>query len=82
MVVEEIEWCGGIDTTVQDQLKGCYLGYNNNKVILLDEAYVFQPAYLGCNVWTHEVLHAWGYSHEAMLHWFVCSDFKIYSSKS
>jgi hypothetical protein len=42
-----------------------------DKYIQFDPCCVFDYAYLGGNVWTHEILHAWGYGHSEMEHQFV-----------
>lgn len=40
--------------------------------IIFIKGYEFHPTRLGCNAWTHEVLHFWGYSHEDMEKYFWC----------
>lgn len=58
------------------EIKGCFFSYNEYKVIVIDPDHIYDPAYLGYNVFTHEVLHAWGYSHSEMLHLFVNEDMR------
>jgi Zn-dependent membrane protease YugP len=44
-------------------------GYDpNDKVIYLNPDNLWLVDKYGLNVWTHEVLHAWDYSHADMLH--------------
>jgi hypothetical protein len=64
----EIKTCGGYSSS-QSVIKGCYDDYPAN--IELDPRYIHDPVYLGYTVWTHEVLHAWGYGHAEMEHFFV-----------
>lgn len=36
------------------------------------DAYEYRDGFPGCNIYTHEVLHAWGYTHDMMAHFFTC----------
>ena len=66
-----IEQCGGYHAQKQ-LILGCYSDSSEAiQQIELNPDYVFDPTYLGYNVWTHEVLHAWGYSHAEMEQLFV-----------
>ena len=66
-----IDQCGGYHSQKQ-LILGCYSDSNESiHQIELNPDHVFDPAYLGYNVWTHEVLHAWGFSHAEMEQLFV-----------
>lgn len=49
---------------------GCYMSGSDS--IIIKQGWEHKRATLGCTVWTHEVLHAWGISHAEMEHWFNC----------
>ena len=46
-------------------------GYHNGVIYLNPNTMWLVDQHYGLNVWTHEVLHAWGYSHADMRSLFV-----------
>lgn len=46
----------------KERARGCYLG-GIDEAIYLDKDELFDWSPQGCNVWSHEVYHAWGYKH-------------------
>ncbi len=52
-----------------------YNGGYHEEVIYLNPGNMWNQGRDDCNVWEHEVLHAWGYSHADMRHLFNCGNF-------
>jgi|APSaa5957512535_1039671.scaffolds.fasta_scaffold75523_2 hypothetical protein len=67
VIYGDIVQCGGYHSD-KTFIKGC-AELQPTIQMKVDPRFMMQDTYLGYNVWTHEVLHMWGYSHAEMLWW-------------
>jgi hypothetical protein len=56
------------------------IGCTYNNFVVLPEGEEFQPVLPGCNLYTHEVLHLWGFTEQMLHHFFTCGEKSKYTS--
>ncbi len=70
IIYGEIKVCGGYSAAQGDFIKGCNHKQNGEWYLQFDPRFVHEPELMG-TVWSHEILHAWGWSHAQMEWWAV-----------